>query len=50
MCCTTIRLVEEMRTNYKEIIAQTGDEELELDLDKLDKNQFESLDSFVNGL
>lgn len=45
-----IRLVDEVRAKYSNILSQPSEDELELDFDLLDKTSFASLSVFINGL
>lgn len=45
-----IRLVDEVRAKYSSILTQPEDDQLELDLDLLDKQGFDGLDRFINSM
>lgn len=45
-----IRLVDEVKAKYAKILTQTAEDELELDLDALDKDSYEGLSQFVATL
>eukprot|EP00658_Telonema_sp_P-2_P070694 TRINITY_DN60113_c0_g1_i3.p1 TRINITY_DN60113_c0_g1~~TRINITY_DN60113_c0_g1_i3.p1 ORF type:complete len:236 (-),score=61.46 TRINITY_DN60113_c0_g1_i3:140-847(-) len=45
-----IRLVDEIKAKYPNILSQPGDDELELDLDLLDRVSFTGLNQFVASL